>query len=160
MGKTGEWGEFFSTDLTFFAYNESVAQDYFPLSKEEVLKKGWKWKEEIDSVGQVTRQIPAERLPDKIDDIPDDILNWAIRCKRTGRLFRLAPTELKFYRDFRLPVPHLHPDGRRHVRMHRRNPRKMWSRKCAKCSAPIQTTYSPERLEIVYCENCYLKEVY
>jgi len=30
----------------------------------------------------------------------------------------------------------------------------------AKCSKSIQTSYSPERPEIVYCEQCYLQEIY
>jgi len=41
-----------------------------------------------------------------------------------------------------------------------RNPRKLYTRNCDKCGKEIQTTYAPERPEIVYCENCYNKEVY
>jgi len=37
MMKTGEWGEFFPASLSPFGYNETVAQEYFPLSREEVL---------------------------------------------------------------------------------------------------------------------------
>jgi len=40
-----------------------------------------------------------------------------------------------------------------------RNPRKLYDRKCDKCSIDIKTTYSPERPEIVYCEECYNKEI-
>ena len=29
-----------------------------------------------------------------------------------------------------------------------------------KCSAQFETSYSPDRPEIVYCENCYKQEVY
>ena len=35
MIETGEWGEFFSPSLSPFGYNETVAQEYFPLTKEE-----------------------------------------------------------------------------------------------------------------------------
>lgn len=41
-----------------------------------------------------------------------------------------------------------------------RNPRKLWKRQCGKCGKEIQTTYSPERPETVYCEGCYLSVVY
>ena len=37
MMKTGEWGEFFPSSLSPFGYNETVAQEHFPMSREEVL---------------------------------------------------------------------------------------------------------------------------
>ena len=40
-----EWGEFFPASISPFPYNETVAQDYFPLTKEEALKRGYKWRE-------------------------------------------------------------------------------------------------------------------
>lgn len=43
MQKTGEWGEFFHAKLSPFAYNETMAQEYYPLSKEEILQKGLRW---------------------------------------------------------------------------------------------------------------------
>jgi CxxC-x17-CxxC domain-containing protein len=36
---------------------------------------------------------------------------------------------------------------------------KLWSRSCAKCGKNIQTSYVPDRSEIVYCEECYNAEV-
>ena len=37
MTKTGEWGEFFPSSISPFGYNETVASEYFPLSREEIL---------------------------------------------------------------------------------------------------------------------------
>ena len=45
MKETGEWGEFFPATLSPHGYNETVAQDYFPLSKQDVEKRGWYWRE-------------------------------------------------------------------------------------------------------------------
>jgi len=160
MRRAGEWGEFFPVEISPFAYNETVAQEYFTLTKEEVLKRGWKWKDETDEMLKVSRIIPAEKLPATIDDIPDVILQWAIQCEATERPFKIIKQELDFYRKMHLPVPHFHPDERHRRRMALRNPRKLWWRKCAKCSKDIETTYAPERPEVVYCESCYLKEVY
>ena len=160
MKQTGEWGEFFPITLSPFGYNETVAQEYFPLKKEEVSAKGWKWKEEESDLMKVEKIIPAGRLPDSISDIPDDILNWAIECEVTKKLFKIIPQELKFYHRFNLPVPRKCPDQRHLERIALRNPRKLWDRQCAKCRTAIKTTYSPDRPEIVYCEACYLKEVY
>jgi hypothetical protein len=160
MEQTGEWGEFFPASLSSFAYNETVAQEYYPLSKAEAAKRGWAWLDKKDDVLKVDRTIAAEDLPASIDDIPDDILNWAIVCTATGRPFRIIKQELAFYRTMGLPAPRLHPDERHRRRMQLRNPRKLWQRECANCQKPITTSYSPKRSERVVCEECYLKEVY
>ncbi|HRI36281.1 MAG TPA: hypothetical protein PK765_04380 [bacterium] len=39
MRETGEWGEFFSPNLSPFGYNETVAMEYFPLTKEQALSQ-------------------------------------------------------------------------------------------------------------------------
>ncbi|MFH1444132.1 MAG: hypothetical protein ABIG34_01940 [Candidatus Peregrinibacteria bacterium] len=160
MQKSGEWGEFFPVTMSPFAYNETVAQEYFPLTKKEVKEHGWKWHEKKDEVQQVSKVIPAEKLPSSIDEIPDDILNWAIKCEMTKRPFRITKQELAFYRKMKLPIPHLHPDERHKRRMSLRNPRNLWKRPCMKCGKDMETTYPPERPEIVYCESCYLSTVY
>ena len=46
MKSTGEWGEFFPSSLSPFGYNETVAQEYFPLDKSEVVNRGWNWRDE------------------------------------------------------------------------------------------------------------------
>lgn len=160
MRSHGEWGEFFPGGNSPFAYNETVAQEYYPLTTAEARERGWKWREGTDVLPKTSRVIPAEQLPDRIDDVPDDILNWAIECETTTRPFRIIKQELDFYRKMKLPVPHLHPDERHRLRMALRNPRHLWSRTCHKCGKEIETTYSPDRPEKVYCEDCYLKEVY
>jgi len=160
MQSTGEWGEFFPVKHSPFAYNETVANEYLPRTKKEVEAKGWKWREEKDEIPQVEKIIPAEKLPDSIDDIPDDVLNWAIQCEATKRPFRIIKQELEFYRRMKLPIPHFHPDERHRKRMALRNPSKLWERMCDKCGKKIQTTYTPNRPEKVYCEKCYLAAVY
>ncbi|MDD5740092.1 MAG: hypothetical protein PHO20_04990, partial [Candidatus Peribacteraceae bacterium] len=160
MQKHGEWGEFFPAGIAPFAYNETTAQIYFPLTHAEAKKRGFPWREEKEEKLAVSKTIPASQLPSSIDAIPDDILNWAIICPATSRPFRVVKRELEFYRSNHLPVPHFHPDERHSRRMALRNPRRLWSRNCMKCRKPIETTYSSDRPEIVYCEECYLKEVY
>jgi len=99
-------------------------------------------------------------LPKNISDIPDDILNWAIECDETKKLFKIIPQELEFYRKYNLPIPKKHPDQRHLDRMKLRNPRKLYNRKCDKCNVDMKTTYDPNREELVYCEECYNKEIY
>ena len=155
-----EWGSHFPSELSPYGYNETVAQEYFPLTREEALAKGYGWREAKDETPQVERILPASQLPDSIADIPDDILNWAIECEATKRPFRIIKQELEFYRSQGIAIPHLHPDERHRRRMALRNPRKLWLRQCQKCGTDMQTTYSPDRLEMVYCESCYLESVY
>jgi hypothetical protein len=159
MKNTEEWGEFFPPTISPFAYNETVAQYYYPLTKQKALNQGWKWSDYEPEV-KAEKTIPANRLPGSIKDIPDDILNWAIVCEESGRPFKIIPQELKFYRRLNLPVPRLHPDVRDAKRMNMRNSPVMHERKCAKCQKNMKTTYSPDRPEVVYCEACYLSEIY
>ncbi|KKW39528.1 hypothetical protein A2454_00700 [Candidatus Peribacteria bacterium RIFOXYC2_FULL_55_14] len=160
MQETKEWGEFFPVTLSPFAYNETNAQLYYPLSEVEVLQHGWRWHKPEDSLSGVKKTILAAKLPASIENIPDDVLNWAITCEETRRPFRIIKQELEFYRKMKLPIPHFHPDERHKRRMALRNPRVLWQRKCGKCGKEVQTTYAPDRPEIVYCEACYLAEVY
>ena len=155
-----DWGEFFPSSISPFGYNETVAQEYFPLTKEQALSKGFKWSDYELEFPHVEKTIPANLLPEIISEIPDDILNWAIQCEVTGKPFKIIKPELDFYRKMNLSIPRRHPDQRHKDRMALRNPRKLWKRNCIKCNAEIQTTYVLEKPEMVYCEDCYLKSVY
>ena len=168
MKKTGEWGEFFPIELSPFAYNETVAQEYFPLTKEEALKRGYKWKEIPDQVrndnggdDNLVRNdsVDWENVPDSITEVSDDIVKEILSCQTCSKQYKIQKAELKFYRKMNLPIPRKCPDCRHADRMKLRNPRKLWKRNCDKCLKEIQTTFAPERPEKVYCEACYLKEV-
>lgn len=159
-GQTCEWGQYFPLQLSPFAYNETVAQEYFPLTKEEANKHGAPWRDQTEEALTVEKVIPAEQLPGTIDDIPDDILNWAIDCAVTKRPFRIVRQELDLYRQLKLPVPRFHGDERHRRRMGLRNPRNLWSRQCAKCGKMTTSSYESQRAEIVYCNDCFRREVY
>jgi len=59
-----------------------------------------------------------------------------------------------------IPLPLQCFECRHLARFKLRNPRKLWNRPCMKCGKEMETTYQPSRPEIVYCEPCYLAEVY
>ena len=99
--------------------------------------------------------------------------------------FKIIPEELQFYRRMNLPLPRLCPNCRHYERLKQRNPLRLWHRRCmcegAKPQAPsiesqyantaqhphadkpcleeFETSYAPERPEIVYCESCYNAEI-
>ncbi|PIZ73089.1 hypothetical protein COY07_02280 [Candidatus Peregrinibacteria bacterium CG_4_10_14_0_2_um_filter_43_11] len=156
MKSTGEWGEFFPQTLSPFAYNETVANNYYPLSREEVQKKGWNWKEEDPK----EFQNQTYTIPDNIHDVKEAITEAILSCEVIGKNYRIIPQELAFYKKMNLPIPHRHFETRHMDRLKVQNPHMLYARKCAKCQSEIQTTYSPDRPEIIYCESCYLNEVY
>ncbi len=160
MRSIEEWGRFFPVRLSPFGYNETIAQEYFPMTKEEVLAKNWEWTDKKNEVPKAEKTVPAEKVPLSIKDIPDQILKFAIICKTTGKPFLITKQELSFYRKMQISVPHYHPDERHKKRMELRNPRKLWNRICDNCGKSIQSSYNSNRPEIIYCEDCYLKEVY
>jgi hypothetical protein len=158
MQKTKEWGEFFPIAMSPYGYNETMAQQYFPLTKEEVLARGYAWKEEKEKEFEGTHT-DLSQIPQHIEGVDDSICDYILTCEASGKPYKIQKLELKFYRTTGIPIPHLHPDERYRRRLALRNPRKLWNRTCAKCKKDIQTSYAPDRPETIYCEECYLKEV-
>lgn len=157
MKQTREWGQFFPPVYSPFAYNESLAWEVLPLSREEVLAKGWQW---LDTDSEYEYQGPKVELPDNIREVEDGITEKILTCAGSGRQYKIIPQELKFYREMGLPLPDRSPDQRHFDRLAKRNDRRLWERKCMKCQRAILTSYSVKRPETVLCESCYLKEVY
>ncbi len=157
MTRTSEWGEFFPIRLSPFAYNESIAQDYFPTNKPDITARNGRWKDE-DLTNRY--QGPKVEIPDSIDDVKPEITTQILTCEQCARNYKIVSQELRFYQDRHLPAPKRCPECRFKNRMQRINPRKLWERTCMKCTAPIKTSYAPERPEIVYCEQCYREAVY
>lgn len=169
MQRTGEWGEYFPVSISPFAYNETIAQEEFPLLKEEVLRRGWSWRDPD------TKEYQPQTctVPDDISTVSDDITTKLLACTCDdcgrsyphqggvcGKNYRITSQELRFYHRMKLPIPRKCPDCRHRDRLRLRNPRKLWDRTCDKCGKEIQTTYAPDRPESVYCESCYLQAVY
>lgn len=146
-------------ELAPFAYNETIAQEFFPLTKDEALSQGFRWEDDIQKTeGKET--ISPEDLPDHINDVPDSITNEILRCIDCNRNYKIINQELLFYRKMKIPIPRKCFYCRHQDRIIRRGPYKFWQRNCAKCQKKITTNYAPDRPEVVYCEKCYQQEVY
>ena len=158
MRKVKEYGQFFPHDFTPFCYNETIAQEYFPLAQDEVKKRGWGWKEEERHSNEYLG--PVVEIPDDVTQIGDEITSKVLRCEISGKLYKIIPQELKFYRDMNIPLPTKCFVQRQRERFALRNPRHLRQRQCQKCAVAMQTTYAPDRPETVYCERCYLETVY
>lgn len=158
MTENGEYGEFFPAKLSHFGYNETMAHDVFPLAREEAIKKGFSWWEDVQkTVGKETMK--SEQIPDAIGDVTDSIINEVLACVTCNRNYKIVQDELIFYRQHSIPLPRKCFYCRHAERLAIQRPYKLWKRQCMKCSNEIQTNYSPEGSEIVYCESCYHAEI-
>ena len=83
-----------------------------------------------------------------------------MKCVDCGKNYQIIPKELQFLKRFALPVPRNCPLCRDRARIRQLNPMQMYSRTCDKCNKTIETSYAPDKPDIVYCEKCYQQEVY
>ena len=158
-GRVYKFGEFFPTELSPYPYNESWAFTFNPKTKEEVLGEGWKWREPQERSYNIS--IKPEDLPDHIRDTKDDILNEAIKCEICPRGYRITPQELQFLRQHNFPLPRRCP----FCRIEEKVKRWVWQttlveRNCDKCGKAFRTNYRKEDADVVYCKECYLKEIF
>lgn len=156
MMSDGEWGEFLPMKRSPYCYNETAAQEYFPLTKEAALERSLHWRDHDPKMYEEQ----TFDIPEAIEDASDAITSSVLACSQCKRNYKILKQELAFYRDLGIPIPRLCYECRWEKRVKRRNPRKLWNRKCTKCEKSISTSYAPERPEIVYCEHCYLETVY
>lgn len=157
-GRVYKYGDFFPTELSPLAYNTTIAYQFFPLSKEEVLKSGWQWREPDIKEYACTKS--WEDLPDHIKDAPLDIAKEIIKCRNCVRGFRIISMELDFLRRKNLPLPRECPfcriDKKFRIWIQRL---KILKRICPKCGQEFETSFSEEEVKELWCEDCYLKEI-
>ena len=155
-GTGQEWGEGFRIDIAPWAYNETEAQQYFPLDETQAAARSWKWR------GKDLKEhlAPTALVSDKLSDASSELTKERFACSQCNKNYKIIQQELDSHRSLGVPLPLFCPDCRHAHRMQKRHPRILWDRSCAQCEKPMQTTYAQERPEIVYCEECYLKEVY
>lgn len=104
--------EFFSSAQSPFGYNETIANDYFPLTEEETITKWYNWESKsYDPNISSVSLIDMSDLPD-ISHVKDNILKQIFICKISSRPYRLVKEELNFYRKHWLSLPIYHPDIR------------------------------------------------
>ncbi len=167
-GNIYKYGEFFPSEFSPLAYNESLAQDYVPLDREQAKEKGFLWREPNAREFQTTMK--GENLPDLINEVSDDITNEIIACETCKRAYRIVNIELQFYRRIGLPLPHKCHNCRFLNRYKFINKLKLYHRSCmckkehshhsGQCDIEFETSYSPDQPDVVYCEKCYQQEVY
>lgn len=155
LGKKYFYGEMLPPEMSPWTYNESAAYEWFPINKEGALKQGFTWRD-LDLREYVDA---TAKIPEHIKDVSDEFTKEILKCQTCGKNYKIIKMELDFYKKMNIPIPLQCPLCRDYARIARLNPMKIFTRKCAKCGQEIQTSYAPDRPEIVYCESCYNNEV-
>jgi hypothetical protein len=170
MQGDGEWGEWFSNDTSAFGYNETIANDYYPMRKEEASKLGFKWQDDDFSIKFDGAPYEPKTIEEyaKSEDLQQELLNGILKCEVTGRPYKITPQELAFYIKNKIPIPRQHFETRFTERFNQINHVKLYHRQCdcekpdhdhqGRCKVEFETSYPPEKPEKVYCEKCYWGE--
>ncbi len=145
MRTTGEWGEFFPINLSPMAYNHTIAQRYFPLTREQVEALGGRWYE--DRIPEAEQAIEASMLPDGLPETDEPII---VKSELSGRPFKITSQEIKRYRQLRVPLPRRTYDERMEDRAKLLGGITLFDRTCAKTGKAIKTTISPDSPYIVW----------
>jgi hypothetical protein len=123
MQKTGERGEFFHPSLSPFGYNETVANEQYPLEQlQEYEQYGYK-RNNYSSDPKIPENVellyPAQYSENERKALLENpsIANKIIICTVSSRPFILQKMEIAFYQKYHLPLPTKHPDIRHQERM-------------------------------------------
>ena len=168
-----------SSAQEFFPLSEIAA-------KEQGFK--WKSPEEKNYNITISHDKIPDGLDEFSKTITEEILGCAHQNKcsdQCSSAFKIIQSEFEFYRRLHLPLPDLCPNCRHYQRLKQITPMKLWHRRCqcsgeesekrkeegayqntishfhgsSHCPNEFETSYAPERPEIIYCEQCYQQEV-
>ena len=180
QGLVYKYGEFFPIEFSQLGYNNTVAIQYFPITKTEAEKMGYFWVETLQSEYKINKK--SSELLDSIKEVSDEILKEIIECENCKKAYRIMENELIFLKKENLPLPSICHDCRYERRIRDRLTIKLYERFCmcggvadetgiykntakhlhgdGPCGEKFKTGHAPYKKEIVYCEKCYQQEVY
>ncbi len=178
-GRVYKYGEFMPPEMAPYAANESVVVDRNQFDQDKALSYGLRWRE-VDPVEYKTT-INAADMADHIKDVSDGVTQELISCLNCKRAYRILPKELDFYRRLNLPLPRRCPNCRYEERNKQRNYLKLYPGTCQcagaasgnkvyknaarhfhgeePCPNKFETAHDPKAQRIVYCLECYHKEL-
>lgn len=166
---TGEWGQFFPFWTAPFPFNITLANFYFPLTREQygamllASQEQWPppsaysldylWHQEEKKEEATHEKVSP---PDSLFEAKnEDVLNATYVDVETQKPFRVMGRELALYQQMKLPLPELSFDSRYRVRLRKYNPRRLYKRNCHRCKKSFETTFIPDSPYIIFCEDCF-----
>lgn len=166
-GQVYRYGEFFPEEFSPFAYNETQLIDIWPINKEGALLQGYTWRE--PEVKEYQTTLLTSNVPDSINETSETIIKELIQCELCKKAYKIVKTEFDFLKKYNIPLPRYCLNCRLANRFNKLNKPIYYHRGCMcnkehphhsdQCKNEFETSYSPERPEIVYCEECYQQEV-
>lgn len=159
-GRVYGYGEFFPTEICPSPYNETIAQNFFPLSKEEIESNGYGYRD-LDNIDKASGATPAFELPDHVRDTGEDILQKILGCIECGKGYRIIPRELEFLKRMNIALPRACPFCRIKEKFQAwvKLMGKLVVRVCSRCGDEFKTPYSEEDYPTIWCSKCYREEV-
>jgi hypothetical protein len=179
-GNIYRYGEFFPVEISPFAYNETLLNDQFPSNKIDAEEQGFVWRDQNKREYNTT--ISANDLPSSIMETDKEITKELIKCLDCGRAYRILFDEFQFLKNSKLPLPRHCSDcrfarrqkfmvppiltdsrcmcnGDYSFNMKYKNTQKHGLHEGKRCPNKFKTAYNTEK-EIIYCDDCYKKEVF
>ncbi|MEZ6209486.1 MAG: hypothetical protein R3B64_02880 [Candidatus Paceibacterota bacterium] len=154
-----KYGEFFPIDFSWYGYNNTLAQEFFPLDKESALNNKYPWYE--ISKGVYNIDLKKGELEEDLSNVDSSICKKNIECEICGNAYKIMENEFIFLKNNGLHIPRRCFSCRQKDRVKQRLGIELYHRSCMNkgCNNEFETSYAPDRPEIVYCESCYQKEV-
>ena len=150
MQTTGEWGEFFPMELSPTPYNRSLAQRYFPMTRDSCKDAGLWWYDK--PLVSAENAIEASVLP---DGLPQSDAPLVVKSARSGVLYRITAEEIRRYRDFKVPLPRLTYDERLEDRALQLGGVNLYDRQCPATGRMLRSPYPPDSPWIVWDKEEY-----
>ncbi|MFA6386793.1 MAG: hypothetical protein WCW04_03455 [Candidatus Paceibacterota bacterium] len=154
-GNKHYFGDFPPIELSYFGYNDSVANDVFTLNEKEIKENGFVYQENQHR-DNIEGALSIDNIPDDINNVKDDILNNVYISN--GRQYRITQDELSFYRKYQIPIPRESFYDRFARRSKLMTSFKLYKSKSSKSGEEIITSHNPNDELTVYSIDEYKKE--
>jgi hypothetical protein len=93
MTEAGEYGEFFPEKFSSFLYEDTLAQDYFPIELPST------------EIGEHPGVISVAEMPDHIRETDLDLAEKTFWCEFERKPFKFQKNEIKFYKKMGVALP-------------------------------------------------------
>lgn len=172
MMNTKEYGEFFPSAISTYAYNEAQIQEWFPLSQQEIEERSYSFRF-IDRNKYKPTKTVKELENEKLLDIADNITSEVIECPVKGlncmNVYRITERELVIYKKLSCAIPSSCQNCRYGELIQDRPNPLLSSQPCecissnhehtGNCQENFETPFNNSQRPL-YCENCYQQELY
>lgn len=157
MFTSGEYGQFFPYHTSLIAYNVSHADVFFPLAQQQL--DDLQARNYTFPKADITKALPIDQLPNKLENVTDDILQKQFICPQSERPFRIVKPELDFHRTINIALPRVHSSIRRKHRYKKMLGLQLYTDTCGRCQKNIWTRQTSSTTTHLLCSTCYQQQL-